>query len=305
MNCMVTAFLALLLAFSVLPGCKRPEPSLPPAPVEQPPEPGQEYSNPDRQREYEQAWRRYLAQFEAPEMGDYLWVHLTDGSYVGGEVRLWASSEIVLRDGTNDVNIARSSIDKDSLHRVYADAFARRQALGEIEAELTPRVDKHAATPLVGSKRYSLADSVTPRKGPGDRFQRADVPELTRGTLLEVIDQQGPWIKVSAQGIQESFWMNGLATRPIPNAPKEDNSPVIKQLLNHDLLTDYDPQLSTAHLPRGIWVGTHPAVREGLSRVLAEHSAAMRSSPTAWIEIKDTATGRRLARYSTSQGFRQ
>ncbi len=305
MNRTSLALGALLLALPAFFGCKKPEPPPPTAPVEKAPEPGREYSDANRQRQYEDAWHRYYSAFEAPSAGDYVWVRLSAGSFAGGELKSWSSSEIVLRDGTNEITVTRGEIDKDGQYRVFADAFARRQALAEIEEALTPRVDRSGAEPLVGTVRYSIADSIIPRTGPGDRFQRAVVPEFKRGDMLDVIDQDGPWIKVTLRGSDTSFWLNGLATRPIPNSPPEDTSAIIKQLLNRDLLRDYDPLQSTAHIPRGIWIGTHPAVREGLSRVLAENSAKVRNSPTAWIEIKDSETGRRLARYSTSQGFRQ
>lgn len=263
-----------------------------------------EYSDPALQSDYETAWRRYYPEFESPEVGEYMWIKCSDGSYAGGEVKSWSTSQLVLKDGTNEVAVARNEISEESLPAVFADAFARQEALAEVEESLTFRLDKNSAAALVGTVRYSISDNFIPRSGPGDRFQRIDVPEFNRGTTLDVQEQKGFWIRVKPRGGGETFWINQLATRPIPNSAPEDNTALITQLLDKGLLAAYDPQQSMARIARGIWAGTHPAIREGLSRLLAENSAQVRKSTTEWIEIKDSETGRRLARYSQAQGFR-
>src|SRR5690606_25781581 len=125
--------------------------------------------------------------FEAPTQGEYLWVKLTDGSFAGGELKSWSPSQLVFRDGTNEITVARENIDKEGQCRAYADAFARHQALLEIENALTPRVEKNPAKPLVGTVRYSISDSIIPRSGAGERFRHADVAEFKRGDMLDVI----------------------------------------------------------------------------------------------------------------------
>lgn len=297
--------IALLCAGALGIGCKKPEPPPPAAPVEKPPEPGIEYTAPSKQAEYETAWRRYINQFEAPAVGDYLWVKLNDGTYVGGEVKSWSSSEFVLRDGTNDYPVTRAQIAKDSRARAFADAFARAEALAEIEEAMTFRIDKPTgAAPMVGSLRYTLSDDITAHSGPASRFRKADAPVPTRGTVVQVLEQRGVWIRVEPQGSSDTYWINGLATRPTPTSPAEDYTELIKRMLNDGLLTDYNEQQSSALVHRGIWVGSSPGVREGLCRLLAEHSAHARKSTTEWIEVKDSDSGRRLARYSQAQGYR-
>ncbi|MCZ7591541.1 MAG: hypothetical protein M5U15_05030 [Kiritimatiellae bacterium] len=174
-----------------------------------------EYSDSSLQSEYEAAWHRYLKDYEAPEIGEYVWIKKNDGAYVGGEVKSLDSTTLVLRDGTNEISVARSEINRDTLANVYGDAFARKEALAEVEASQTYRLDTGNKTPLVGTLRYSISDNVVPRSGPGNRFAREDISDLNRGATLEVQEQRGIWIRVKAQGTSEqSFWVNALATRP-------------------------------------------------------------------------------------------
>lgn len=297
---------AAIIAFACLPGCKKPEPPPPAAPVEKPPEPGTEYSDLSLQHEYEAAWHRYLKEYEAPDVGEYIWIKNNDGVYVGGELKSLDGTTLVLRDGTNEISVARSEINRDTLANVYGDAFARKEALAEVEASQTFRLDTGAKTPLVGTIRYSISDNAIPRSGPGNRFVRENIPDLNRGTTLEVQEQRGIWIRVKTQSDgQQPFWINALATRPVPNAGYIDTTLLITEMMKRGVVTDYNPQQSTALIPRGIWVGSHPAIREGISRLLAEHSAHARNSKTEWLEVKDSDSGRRLARYSQAQGFRQ
>lgn len=300
---LASAFLLSTLAY--LPSCRKSEPPPPPAPVEKPPEPGAEYSDPSLQSEYETAWRRYLNQYEAPEVGEYIWVRRNDGAYAGGEVKTVTSSTLTLRDGTNELSVARTEVTPETLANVWADAFARKEALAEVEASKSFHLNPSEKTPLVGTTRYSVSDNIIPRSGPANRFAREKVPDLDRGTVLEVLEQRGIWIRVKPQGREDSFWVNALATRPVPTEPYIDATPLITALMQRGILTDYDPAQSIAYIPRGVWIGSHPGIREGLSRLLAENSAHARNSKIEWLEVKDSDSNRRLARYSQSQGFRQ
>lgn len=294
---------AAVLALAVIGGCKKREPSPPPAPVEAAPQPGPEYTDSAIQAEYEAAWRRYFALFDPPAVGENLFIIRRDGSRAGGEVKSYSSSGVVLRDGTSEITISREEMAPESLPEVYPDAFARREAIAEVEESLTFRLQREAL-PLIGSLRFMLADTTVPRGGPGDRYNRLAMEGINRGTLLEVKEQKGLWIRVQPRAGGESFWVPLLATRPAPNSPTEDYTALIAKLMATGFLAGYNANESEALVHRATWVGSEPGVREGLARLLAAHSAATRKVTTEWIEIKDVETGRRLGRYSQAQGFR-
>lgn len=286
-----------------LTGCKdrRTPPTLPKV---DPPKPTIEFSEPSKQAEYESAWRRLFELFDPPATGEHLVVTLRNGTRAGGVVKGYGASEIVLVDGKTVMAIQREEIALDSLPDLYPEFFARREALSQVEEAVDARLQK-GPLPLIGSKRVLLSDSTVPRAGPADRYPRASSESPGRGTLLEVKEQRGWWIRVepvSAPGA--SFWVPLLATRPAPNAPSEDDTETIAKLLEDGILTFYNPVESEAQMPRAIWAGTEPGIREGIARMLAAHSAATREATVEWIEIKESESGRRLGRYSQAQGFR-
>ena len=180
--------LLLLMSCGLAAACKK---AAPPEEVPAPPPaaaPGPEYSNPEHQRAYEEAWRAVYAAYEAPEPGESLWVTRLDGSIAGGEFKLMEGETLQLRDGSSEFSIPRAAMTPASQANVYADAFARREALDQIEESLTKRL-RRPPLPMIGSLRFSLSDAIVPRSGPADRYRRVDVPEFNRGTLLEVLAQ--------------------------------------------------------------------------------------------------------------------
>ncbi len=299
----LSCILSALLSLAFLSSCKKPEPPPPPPPVDTTPKPGPEYTDSAIQAEYESAWRRFFTLFDPPAVGENLLIIRRDGSRAGGEVKAYSASGVVLRDGTTDIEIKREEMAPESLPEVFADAFARQQAIAEVEESLTFRLQREAL-PLIGSLRFMLSDTTVPRGGPGDRFKRLLIDGVNRGTLLEVKEQKGLWIRVQPRAGGESFWVPLLATRPAPNSPTEDYTALITKLMAIGFLAGYKAAESEATLHRATWVGSDPGVREGLARMLAAHSAATRKTNTEWIEIKDVETGRRLGRYSQAQGFR-
>ena len=305
MKSCVRPLAALLLAASLLSGCKEPPPPPPPpAPVDTTPKPTTEFPDGVLQGEYEAAWQRFLVQFQPPEVGDYLWLQRANGILAGGEIKEWTPDAVTLKDGTNETTVARAEIAESSLHEVYADAFARKHALDEVNASFSFNISALTGSVFVGTQRYSVSETLQPRAGPGARFAAVPAGDLGRGALLDVVEENGLWIKVRPQGRADTFWIEKLATSPSPGTPPENAALIIQQLLISGYLSSYLPEQSEARMSRAVWAGTHPGVREGLSRMLAAHSARVRKASAEWIEIKDADTGRRLARYSQSQGFR-
>lgn len=296
--------IAILLVAGVFGGCKKKE--APPAPPpEPPPKPGVEYTDNLLQGAYVTAWQAALRNFATPEVGEYVWVQRADGAYVGGEIKSWSKDGVVFKDGTNELSVSRAEIAPDTLSELFADAFARVQALRVVETSRRAGLPVLKPHPMVGTVRYSISDSIPIRSGPGNRYAKVAVPDFSRGDMLEVLEEQNDWLRVKPRNKPAEFWLQKLATRPMPNAPPEDYSMLIASLMETGILASYAPLQSEARIPRGIWAGLHPGIREGLSRMLANHSMQTRKATTEWIEIKDSESGRKLARYSQAQGFRQ
>ncbi len=294
---------ALFAASTVISGCKKHAPPPTPA-VDSTPKPGREYTDGALQAEYESAWRRYFELFDPPQVGENLLILLRDGTREGGEVKSYSADGVVLKDGLSEITIARSEMAPEALADVYPEEFARREALAEVEESLTFRLIRDPL-PLIGSLRFMLSDNTVPRGGPGDRYNRVQMNDVNRGTLLQVKEQKGLWIRVEPRAGGESFWVPLLATRPAPNSPSEDYTMLITRLQAMRVIVDYTATNSEATMYRAVWAGLDPGVREGLARMLAAHATATRGATAEWIEIKDAESGRRLGRYSQAQGFRQ
>lgn len=303
-NWIVPILLGIVLSGAFM-GCSKKEaaPAAPPPPPA--PKPNLEYTDRALQSDYETAWHEELRNFAPPEIGEHVWVKRADGSYAGGEVKAWDHDGVVLKDGTNEVALSRTDVASAALAELFADAFARAQAIRHVEAARRSNQPVLSKGTMVGSVRYSISDNIPLRSGPGNRYVRVVVPEFSRGDMLEVLEDRGAWIRVKPRNKAAEFWIDKIATRPMPNAPPEDYSHLIAALLEKGFLSSYSPQQSEARIPRGIWAGLHPGIREGLCRMLANHSMQFRKATTEWIEIKDAEGGRRIARYSQAQGFRQ
>ncbi|HMP77105.1 MAG TPA: hypothetical protein PKE12_12490 [Kiritimatiellia bacterium] len=299
----VLGIIAVACCAALTVSCKKPVPGSEEVAPLPPPEPGPEYSNPDHQRAYEEAWRRVFQLYEAPVPGENIWVRRMDGTPVGGELKSFDDHTLVLRDGTMEFTVAREDLKPASRAEIYADDFARREALDEVETTLTKRLSR-PPLPMIGSLRYTLSDAIVPRTGPASRYARVDIPEFNRGALLEVLAQKELWIQVKPRAGGAAFWIPQLSTRPAPNAPEEDYTALINRFLQLGILVSYDAEQSEATVTRAVWSGTHPGERDGISRALAVHSARARNTTVEWIDIKDAETGRRLGRYSQAQGYR-
>jgi hypothetical protein len=294
--------LALPLAFC-LAGCKKPEtaPSVPQKPT---PKPSQEFSDSATQAKYEAAWHRYFALFDPPRPGEHLLLKLRDGSFAGGSVKAYSDAGVVLLDGQTETNVERSSIAPESLADVFPEEFARREAIAELEQ--TQSAESFSDDfDLIGSFRYLISDNTIPRGGPSDRYNRLSSENVLRGALLQVKELKGLWVRVEPQGGGDSYWLPLFATRPAPNSPKENYTSLIDRIQTLGILAGYNPASNEAMIKRVVWIGLDPGVREGIARLLAAHATATRGGSAEWIEIKDAETGRRLARYSQAQGFRQ
>lgn len=291
------------LALGWVPGCKgQPAGSTADA-GDVPLKPGTEYMDEVRQAQYEAAWHRYFSLFEPPQVGDCMVVKKKDGVRVGGVVQHLSPKEVVLVEGEENHVLSREDIDPSSQPDLFPDSFARREALREVEEiRLSGLRGRVVAPPM--SLRYIIADNVIPRSGPGPRYRRIRDQGLPKGLLLEVLQQRELWIRARAIDSKEEFWIPLLLTRPAPNEPHENYEALVDQMRVDEIISSYRPENGVVYIPRPIWVGMDPPLREGLARMLAAHSAIVRKASTDWIEIRDADTGRRIARYSHIQGFR-
>lgn len=293
--------LAASLALASVSCRKREAPGPPPPPAPDAPKPAQAFADPELQRQYEAVWTANAELFQAPSTGSLLYVQRTDGSFLGGTVTRWSDTNLVLRQGKRLVDLGRADIAPASLPEIYLKDFADAYARRDVERGPAP-----ATTARVARTRYSLTDAIEPRTGPGARYRRIDNLDIPKGSTLLVLEERHGWLRVKTRAMtdEQSFWVNQFTTIPTPDAPEEDLTQVISGLLESQFLAGFDPAQNQAMVPREAWIGTDPAVQEGISRVLAAHSRRIRGSGVDWVEIKDVENGRRLARYSQAQGFR-
>lgn len=298
----VLAALTMSLALSCR---KREPPPPPPPPAPEAPKPGQAFDDPDQQQRYEAAWAEHIELFQPPSTGSLLYVQRADGSFVGGSVARWTATNIVLRQGKRLVDVNRTDLAPSSLPDLYLKEFVETFARDDVLRSEQPAA-KGGDTVAVARTRYSLTDAIEPRAGPGNRYRRIENLDVPKGSTLVVLEERNGWLRVQPRNSRDAqpFWVNQFTTIPTPDAPPEDLTKVISDLLGSQFLAGFDPAQNQALVPREAWLGTDPAIQEGISRVLAAHSRRIRGSGVDWVEIKDVENGRRLARYSQAQGYR-
>lgn len=78
----------------------------------------------------------------------------------------------------------------------------------------------------------------------------------------------------------------------------------IKVLMDNDLLVKINPQMNEAFIDSAIWIRLNHQTKENVSRTMAFYCGQEKGTGLNWVDIKDYRSGRRLAKYSESLGFK-
>jgi len=88
----------------------------------------------------------------------------------------------------------------------------------------------------------------------------------------------------------------------VANIEKEEND--IQTMRDTGLLTNINPELNEAYVDPIIWSGLDYQTKENVGKIMAFYCGRKKGTNLNWVDIKDNYSGKRLAKYSATFGFK-
>ena len=145
------------------------------------------------------------------------------------------------------------------------------------------------------------------RMGPGKNFKPIDGVLLQKGELVNVLEERDGWIRFQApstNGSIVSAWVNKFATLPLKDSDAAVQEADIKMLRDEGIVVEFIASNNVARVNLELWNELDYLVRQGVGRSLAFYCGAKRGTGLNWVEFRDSRSGKRVAKYSESQGLK-
>jgi len=172
---------------------------------------------------------------------------------------------------------------------------------------------KQKNPPDVIEVRVCVTEGVNIRTGPGVNYEKDSTGQLVKGEELYVLEERDGWIRFrcTPQDRGWSGWVNREFTvskeewdRAQEEAAIEEQEKAIKELTKAGLLVRINPDLNQAYVEPGIWHALDYQAKEYIARVMAFYRGRKKGTNLNWVDIKDRYSGKTLAKYSESWGFK-
>ncbi len=149
-------------------------------------------------------------------------------------------------------------------------------------------------------------DGITIKKGPGTNYAPDESGQLMKGEKIYVLEENNGWIKfrVTANDVGWSGWVKKDLTVLVSSEGNSKNDNDINTLKESGLLINVNPQLNEAFVNPAIWNGLLYQTKENCGRILAFYCGNKKGTNLNWVDIKDSYSGKKLAKYSESWGFK-
>lgn len=126
------------------------------------------------------------------------------------------------------------------------------------------------------------------------------------------LNRDDPEIKWEAKGREEpKKKAGGPALTPKKSADKPKSSPQIfqeekmmKDMLEAGLVEKINPELNEAFVDPSVWARMKYQDKEYLGRFLAFYCGKKKGTNLNWVDIRDSYTGKKFAKYSEAWGFK-
>lgn len=173
------------------------------------------------------------------------------------------------------------------------------------------------AKPMVKEKfvriRICPRDGINIRTGPGTHYKKDESGQLFKGEKLYVLEETNNWIRfrVTPKDVGWYGWVRKDLTVSKftyeKNAIKERNKSfenAIKKLKKSGLLVRINPQLNKAYVNPSLWRIIDYKEKENIGKILAFYCGLKKGTNLNWVDIKDSYSGKKLAKYSENWGFK-
>ena len=278
-----------------------------PSPPAQPPapEPAKEFADATKQRDYEKFFREYLAIFAAPENGSYLWLTLTDGGRVLGNVEKIEvtvdASDIYVKTAHHTAKLPAAYLVEESRARVFQADFARYHAMRRVNGE-----QMDTGTPVTRPfTRYALCDNIVPRVGPGAEYRQMDSTKFSRSSALTVCAESGVWIEVKADAKDSHQWIPRFMTYDMDELNLEARQHDLEILSKIGLVVRSSPEDNEVAVEPGMWSTMDVNSRPGIAQTMAAYCAAATKKSSVFLTVVDAETKTKLGKYSKSHGWEE
>jgi len=165
---------------------------------------------------------------------------------------------------------------------------------------------KATTTSEIIETRLCNRDGVNIRKGPGINFEKDESGGLINGEKLYVLEEKDEWIKfrVTQKDVGWSGWVRKDLTDPMSTSHVSKEKESVQKLKELGLLVSINPNLNEALVDFNVWNALDHKTKENIGRSLAFYCGQEKGTNLNWVDIKNSNTGQRLAKYSESWGFK-
>jgi SH3-like domain-containing protein len=155
--------------------------------------------------------------------------------------------------------------------------------------------------------RFAADDRTDVRLGPSRSYPEIQDANLQSGQRLFVLDETNAWIRVRTTDAPGPAlgWINKFASLPALDADTDLSAQTadVELMRKIGLLMEVSPERNEAVVHTNIWNAQSLVVRRGMGRSLAFYCGLTKGSNTRWVQINDSGTGLRIAKYSDNTGF--
>jgi hypothetical protein len=121
-----------------------------------------------------------------------------------------------------------------------------------------------------------------------------------------VLEEKNDWIRfrVTSNDVGWTGWVKKDLTINESQSKNSNQENNIKTLKESGLLYSVNPQLNEAYVNSVIWNQLQYQNKENIGKILAFYCGQKKGTNLNWVEIKDSNSGKILAKYSESWGFK-
>jgi hypothetical protein len=272
------------------------------------------FTEQDKQSRFENVFYASLPAFAPPKLGTPVRVIKNNGNRVEGELVRIDDEGIVISTADSLVSISRNEMNEATRATLYASDFSRflseqrvresYQSAGPISLEelfLNPETDN------VKEVRRFSASRMVAKYGPGRQYADIVDAEIFRGQQVFVVDEKDGWIcvKTDSGSTTPIGWIPKFASFVLNPEDKAIIEREMKGLIDSGFVIDVNPAKNEAWVDLYEWTISDDATVQGKSRLMAYYCGQQKNSRLYWVSIRDALTGKRLAEYSESKGFKE
>lgn len=270
------------------------------------------FTDTTKQTRFEKLYQDMNDHFAPPVPGTLIRIQKTNGGRIEGQFQRYTIDGIAISTPDGPVIIDRKTMTDMTQETIFSDTFRRNFAeklvINEAEAGRTSSLDDlyfNAVKATVIENRRITAEYMPGRLGPGRYFATNGVVHF-RGETVHVVHETNGWIcvKKNSRAEHNAGWIPKFSSFMTNYDNKDVVAREVEKLIESGFLIDIDPKKNEALVDLYEWRIADSSVIEGKSRMLAIYCGQQKNSKLFWVDIKDALSGRKLAEFSVSKGFK-